>query len=189
MLMRSFMPSVILLLVCVAFFVVLVVRSNIHNNQLRLAHQQELAVQRLQETESELLKIDYQQREILNSNDFLEFDCMFDDLDWYNRYRLQNALHDDIASLYLRDQYVDGIWIYWPENKRAISTAHAAAAAPDWLVSAVEQGLTGFHKHKGRLISVVVRDDLLPSENAAMVVLLNEADIRESLQYIREKGM
>ena len=40
MLMRSFMPSVILLLVCVAFFVVLVVRSNIHNNQLRLAHQQ-----------------------------------------------------------------------------------------------------------------------------------------------------
>lgn len=188
MLLRTFMPSIILLLVCVVVFCVLIVRSNLHNSQLQLNHQQELAAQRLTETEDELLQIIYQQREILNSSDFLEFSCMYSDLDWYNRYRLQNELHKAVNRIYLRDDYVSGIWIYWPDSGRTISSAHANAAPPEWLVAAAQEGFSGTHKFHGRLISVVVREDLRPEENAVLAVVLDERRIYENLQHLRVEG-
>ena len=189
MLLRTFMPSVILLLVCVVFFCVLIARSNMHNSQLQLQHQQELAMQRLDETEDELLQIVYQQRELLNSSDFLEFTCMYDDLDWYNRYRLQNELYEVLTNINMRTVYVEQIWLHWPGSGRTISSSHASTTAPEWLVSVAQTEMSGFHMYGQELISVATRSDLPPSERAVMVVTLNEERIRESLQYVRVEGI
>lgn len=146
MFLRTFTPSALLLVVCVIFFCVLIARSNSHNDQLRLIHQQELAQQRLSETEDAVLRIVYRQQEILNSKDFLKFTYLYDDLDWYNRYRLQNALHEDINSMYLQNTYVQEAWLYWPDNGRTISSAHAATSTPAWLANADWRKVAGFHK-------------------------------------------
>lgn len=188
MLLRTFMPSALMLVVCVIFFSVLIARSNSHNDHLRLIHQQELAQQRLTETEDAVLRIVYRQQEILNSKDFLEFTYMYDDLDWYNRYRLQNALYEDVNALYLQNAYVQEAWLYWPDNGRTISSAHAAAATPEWLHTANWQEIAGFHRLDGMLISASLRDDPSASGKALIAVALDEDKIRASLQYILSDG-
>ena len=188
MLLRTFMPSVLMLVVCVIFFSVLIARANDHNDQLRLAHQQELAQQRLIETEDAVLRIVYRQQEILNSKDFLEFTYMYDDLDWYNRYRLQNALYEDVNALYLQNAYAQEAWLYWPDNGRTISSAHAATTAPQWLADANIQEIAGFHRINDMLISASVRDDPSTSEKSIVAVALDERKIQASLRYILSDG-
>lgn len=178
------MPSVLLLVIYVAFFSVLIARANAHNKQLWLAHQEELAEQRLHETEDEIVRIVYQQQEILNSKDFLEFTCMYEDLDWYSRYRLQNELYEEVNTLYVQNPYVEDAYLYWPKSGRAISSSHATVSMPSWLTDGMNTQPAGFQWIDGKLASIVVRDDLRPYEKAVLVAFLDEKRIVEGLQYI-----
>ena len=88
MLIRAFMPSVLLLLFFLIFFLVVLNFASRHNQELRLGNQQaklELAMQNL---DGFLQRIYLKELEIVNSSTCKQYIYMYDDLTWYDRYSM-----------------------------------------------------------------------------------------------------
>ena len=91
MLIRAFMPSVLLLLFFLIFFLVVLNFASRHNQELRLGNQQaklELAMQNL---DGFLQRIYLKELEIVNSSTCKQYIYMYDDLTWYDRYSMRRS--------------------------------------------------------------------------------------------------
>ena len=99
MLIRAFMPSVLLLLFFLIFFLVVLNFASRHNQELRLGNQQaklELAMQNL---DGFLQRIYLKELEIVNSSTCKHYIYMYDDPTWLDRYRIPKRLYKAANNL------------------------------------------------------------------------------------------
>lgn len=184
-LVRTIGPFLILILAFLAFFCVLLSMMTTHNTNTRLAHQEERLRQSVSEVEERLLQIDYAQREIVNSQSFSQFAYMYDDLDWYSRYALQNSLQEELLAVRNTYDYVQSVWLFIPSIGKVISDTRTNASLPQWLGAYTGRESSALEKRGGMLINAITRSDEDDMELAILAVVLDEREIEEELQHVR----
>ena len=133
MLIRAFMPSVLLLLFFLIFFLVVLNFASRHNQELRLGNQQaklELAMQNL---DGFLQRIYLKELEIVNSSTCKQYIYMYDDLTWYDRYSMQKKLYQAAYELRESHHYITDAYLYIPELDKTISDKRINILTPEWL--------------------------------------------------------
>ena len=190
MLMRRILPSLLLLSALLVFFCILMSMTDRHSSLLRWEHQYERLSQSVMEIESSLTETQYHQREILNSIEYAQFVYMYDDLDWYRRYELQQSLGKSLLALRDSSDYVASAWLYIPAMHKAISDTRINATAPQWL-TAYTPGSKTLQTIDGQLVYFIDHTDSEGNAqfNSVLAVLLDEAKILERLMYVQRSSL
>lgn len=183
MVFRWFAPSVILLLVFMTFFLILLDISNRHNEELRLEHQQERLEQAMQSLEDNLQKIYYTQLEIINSVECNQFIYMYHDLNWFDRYAVQDALYDRIYLLRVNQQMITGVYMYVPSLEKTISDVRVSTATPAWL----KDTIAGLHTQIAQIPELpqrIVMQAFTADGDAVLATLLDERVLYDQFQQV-----
>lgn len=183
---RRILPLFLLIAALLLFFFMMIKLMISHNSQTRLQHQAERLEQSVAEIEHALAEVVYSEYEILSSQDFSEFVLMYDDLDWYRRYELQESLAKELIAIKSESDYVKCAWIYIPATDKAISDHRINPPVPAWLAAYEQVGNT-LKIIGGEAVYFVghaAADD--PSQLIAVAaVTLNELQIRNRLMYVK----
>lgn len=183
MLWRRLFPALVLLFSFLLFFCLLLSMMIRHNAQTRTAYQRERMEHAALRLEDELLRIDYCQREIVNAQTFQQFVYMYDDIDWYTRYKLQNGIHSELRRLQIGNNLVTSAYLYIPSMDLTISDAHAMTSLPDWCRDCLERDVIGLGEVRDAFVNCVVSWET-PEENektAVLFVLLDREAVLESV--------
>lgn len=183
MLIRAFMPSVLLLLFFLIFFLVVLNFASRHNQELRLGNQQaklELAMQNL---DGFLQRIYLKELEIVNSSTCKQYIYMYDDLTWYDRYSMQKKLYQAAYELRESHHYVTDAYLYIPELDKTISDKRINILTPEWLrqfVAGQDVWTSQIRKLPDRLVIGVFSSD----GGIFMGAVLDEADINDVFRQV-----
>lgn len=111
------------------FFRITVVREkqkNRENDQIRL----ETCVS---STELHMKEIEKWGKQLLNGVDLQKFVYMYDDLDRYSRFSLQNEIYESVYDLYYKNEQVDSVVLYIPTMGKVITDLHCQTSVkPGW---------------------------------------------------------
>ena len=88
--------------------------SNLHSTEQRNSQIERLQMA-LKQTENDLQSLAFWQRKILQARELQKVTYMYNDLDWYNRFSLQTALHNELVELKDHNSFVRNVWLYIPE--------------------------------------------------------------------------
>ena len=171
MLLRRLVPTLVLLFSFLLFFCLLLSMMIRHNAQTQTAYQKERMEQAALRLEDELLRIDYSQREVVNAQTFQQFVYMYDDIDWYTRYTLQNGIHRELRRLQIGNNLVTDVYLYIPSLDISISDARATASLPDWCRDCLAEDLIGLGETLDTVVNSVVSWET-PEENEKTAILL-----------------
>ena len=183
MLIRAFMPSVLLLLFFLIFFLVVLNFASRHNQELRLGNQQaklELAMQNL---DGFLQRIYLKELEIVNSSTCKQYIYMYDDLTWYDRYSMQKKLYQAAYELRESHHYITDAYLYIPELDKTISDKRINILTPEWLrqfVAGQDVWTSQIRKLPDRLVIRVFSSD----GGIFMGAVLDEADINDVFRQV-----
>ena len=183
MLIRAFMPSVLLLLFFLIFFLVVLNFASRHNQELRLGNQQaklELAMQNL---DGFLQRIYLKELEIVNSSTCKQYIYMYDDLTWYDRYSMQKKLDQAAYELRESHHYITDAYLYIPELDKTISDKRINILTPEWLrqfVAGQDVWTSQIRKLPDRLVIGVFSSD----GGIFMGAVLDEADINDVFRQV-----
>ena len=183
MLIRAFMPSVLLLLFFLIFFLVVLNFASRHNQELRLGNQQaklELAMQNL---DGFLQRIYLKELEIVNSSTCKQYIYMYDDLTWYDRYSMQKKLYQAAYELRESHHYITDAYLYIPELDKTISDKRINILTPEWLrqfVAGQDVWTSQIRKLPDRLVIGVFSLD----GGIFMGAVLDEADINDVFRQV-----
>ena len=183
MLIRAFMPSVLLLLFFLIFFLVVLNFASRHNQELRLGNQQaklELAMQNL---DGFLQRIYLKELEIVNSSTCKQYIYMYDDLTWYDRYSMQKKLYQAAYELRESHHYITDAYLYIPELDKTISDKRINILTPEWLrqfVAGQDVWTSQIRKLPDRLVIGVFSSD----GGIFMGAVLDEADINDVFRQV-----
>lgn len=183
MLIRTFMPSVLLLLFFLIFFLVVLNFASRHNQELRLGNQQaklELAMQNL---DGFLQRIYLKELEIVNSSTCKQYIYMYDDLTWYDRYSMQKKLYQAAYELRESHHYITDAYLYIPELDKTISDKRINILTPEWLrqfVAGQDVWTSQIRKLPDRLVIGVFSSD----GGIFMGAVLDEADINDVFRQV-----
>ena len=183
MLIRAFMPSVLLLLFFLIFFLVVLNFASRHNQELRLGNQQaklELAMQNL---DGFLQRIYLKELEIVNSSTCKQYIYMYDDLTWYDRYSMQKKLYQAAYELRESHHYITDAYLYIPELDKTISDKRINILTPEWLrqfVAGQDVWTSQIRKLPDRLVIGVFSSD----GGIFMGAVLDEADINDAFRQV-----
>ena len=183
MLIRAFMPSVLLLLFFLIFFLVVLNFASRHNQELRLGNQQaklELAMQNL---DGFLQRIYLKELEIVNSSTCKQYIYMYDDLTWYDRYSTQKKLYQAAYELRESHHYITDAYLYIPELDKTISDKRINILTPEWLrqfVAGQDVWTSQIRKLPDRLVIGVFSSD----GGIFMGAVLDEADINDVFRQV-----
>ena len=183
MLIRAFMPSVLLLLFFLIFFLVVLNFASRHNQELRLGNQQaklELAMQNL---DGFLQRIYLKELEIVNSSTCKQYIYMYDDLTWYDRYSMQKKLYQAAYELRESHHYITDAYLYIPELDKTISDKRINILMPEWLrqfVAGQDVWTSQIRKLPDRLVIGVFSSD----GGIFMGAVLDEADINDVFRQV-----
>ena len=183
MLIRAFMPSVLLLLFFLIFFLVVLNFASRHNQELRLGNQQaklELAMQNL---DGFLQRIYLKELEIVNSSTCKQYIYMYDDLTWYDRYSMQKKLYQAAYELRESHHYITDAYLYIPELDKTISDKRINILTPEWLrqfVAGQNVWTSQIRKLPDRLVIGVFSSD----GGIFMGAVLDEADINDVFRQV-----
>lgn len=183
MLIRAFMPSVLLLLFFLIFFLVVLNFASRHNQELRLGNQQaklELAMQNL---DGFLQRIYLKELEIVNSSTCKQYIYMYDDLTWYDRYSMQKKLYQAAYELRESHHYITDAYLYIPELDKTISDKRINILTPEWLrqfVAGQDVWTSQIRKLPDRLVIGVFSSD----GGIFMGAVLDEADINDIFRQV-----
>lgn len=183
MLIRAFMPSVLLLLFFLIFFLVVLNFASRHNQELRLGNQQaklELAMQNL---DGFLQQIYLKELEIVNSSTCKQYIYMYDDLTWYDRYSMQKKLYQAAYELRESHHYITDAYLYIPELDKTISDKRINILTPEWLrqfVAGQDVWTSQIRKLPDRLVIGVFSSD----GGIFMGAVLDEADINDIFRQV-----
>lgn len=183
MLIRAFMPSVLLLLFFLIFFLVVLNFASRHNQELRLGNQQaklELAMQNL---DGFLQQIYLKELEIVNSSTCKQYIYMYDDLTWYDRYSMQKKLYQAAYELRESHHYITDAYLYIPELDKTISDKRINILTPEWLrqfVAGQNVWTSQIRKLPDRLVIGVFSSD----GGIFMGAVLDEADINDVFRQV-----
>ena len=170
MLWRRLVPTLVLLFSFLLFFCLLLSMMIRHNAQTQTAYQRERMQQAALRLEDELLRIDYSQREVVNAQTFLQFVYMYDDIDWYTRYTLQNGIHSELRRLQIGNDLVTDVYLYIPSLDITISDARATATLPLWCRDCLARDLIGLGEIQGTVVNSVVSWET-PEQNEKTAIL------------------
>ena len=183
MLIRAFMPSVLLLLFFLIFFLVVLNFASRHNQELRLGNRQaklELAMQNL---DGFLQRIYLKELEIVNSSTCKQYIYMYDDLTWYDRYSMQKKLYQAAYELRESHHYITDAYLYIPELDKTISDKRINILTPEWLrqfVAGQDVWTSQIRKLPDRLVIGVFSSD----GGIFMGAVLDEADINDVFRQV-----
>ena len=183
MLIRAFMPSVLLLLFFLIFFLVVLNFASRHNQELRLGNQQaklELAMQNL---DGFLQRIYLKELEIVNSSTCKQYIYMYDDLTWYDRYSMQKKLYQAAYELRESHHYITDAYLYIPELDKTISDKRINILTPEWLrqfAAGQDVWTSQIRKLPDRLVIGVFSSD----GGIFMGAVLDEADINDVFRQV-----
>lgn len=183
MLIRAFMPSVLLLLFFLIFFLVVLNFASRHNQELRLGNQQaklELAMQNL---DGFLQRIYLKELEIVNSSTCKQYIYMYDDLTWYDRYSMQKKLYQAAYELRESHHYITDAYLYIPELDKTISDKRINILTPEWLrqfVAGQDVWTSQIRKLPDRLVIGVFSSD----GGIFMGAVLDEAEINDVFRQV-----
>lgn len=183
MLIRAFMPSVLLLLFFLIFFLVVLNFASRHNQELRLGNQQaklELAMQNL---DGFLQRIYLKELEIVNSSTCKQYIYMYDDLTWYDRYSMQKKLYQAAYELRESHHYIMDVYLHIPELDKTISDKRINILTPEWLrqfVAGQDVWTSQIRKLPDRLVIGVFSSD----GGIFMGAVLDEADINDVFRQV-----
>ena len=183
MLIRAFMPSVLLLLFFLIFFLVVLNFASRHNQELRLGNQQaklELAMQNL---DGFLQRIYLKELEIVNSSTCKQYIYMYDDLTWYDRYSMQKKLYQAAYELRESHHYITDAYLHIPELDKTISDKRINILTPEWLrqfVAGQDVWTSQIRKLPDRLVIGVFSSD----GGIFMGAVLDEADINDVFRQV-----
>lgn len=183
MLIRAFMPSVLLLLFFLIFFLVVLNFASRHNQELRLGNQQaklELAMQNL---DGFLQRIYLKELEIVNSSTCKQYIYMYEDLTWYDRYSMQKKLYQAAYELRESHHYITDAYLYIPELDKTISDKRINILTPEWLrqfVAGQDVWTSQIRKLPDRLVIGVFSSD----GGIFMGAVLDEADINDVFRQV-----
>lgn len=183
MLIRAFMPSVLLLLFFLIFFLVVLNFASRYNQELRLGNQQaklELAMQNL---DGFLQRIYLKELEIVNSSTCKQYIYMYDDLTWYDRYSMQKKLYQAAYELRESHHYITDAYLYIPELDKTISDKRINILTPEWLrqfVAGQDVWTSQIRKLPDRLVIGVFSSD----GGIFMGAVLDEADINDVFRQV-----
>ena len=186
---RRILPAFLLISALLVFFFLMMQLTIDHNSQISLQHQSERLEQSVEEIEHALTEIVHNGHEILSSKEFSEFVYMYEDLDWYRRYELQETLADELAAIRSESDYVKSAWMYIPGMNKAISYQRINPPVPAWL-EAYRQGAEPLQIINGEVVYFVERTDPnAPSELIAVTAItLDEAQIFNRLMYVQRSN-
>ena len=135
MFQKSFMPLFAMLVVIsmafLIFFRITVVREkqkNRENDQIRL----ETCVS---STELHMKEIEKWGKQLLNGVDLQKFVYMYDDLDRYSRFSLQNEIYESVYDLYYKNEQVDSVVLYIPTMGKVITDLHCQTSVKPWMIT------------------------------------------------------
>lgn len=138
MFQKSFMPLFAMLVVIsiafLIFFRITVVREKQkkrENDQIRL----ETCVS---STELHMKEIEKWGKQLLNGVDLQKFVYMYDDLDRYSRFSLQNEIYESVYDLYYKNEQVDSVVLYIPTMGKAITDLHCQTSVKPWMEEMAE---------------------------------------------------
>lgn len=138
MFQKSFMPLFAMLVVIsmafLIFFRITVVREkqkNRENDQIRL----ETCVS---STELHMKEIEKWGKQLLNGVDLQKFVYMYDDLDRYSRFSLQNEIYESVYDLYYKNEQVDSVVLYIPTMGKVITDLHCQTSVKPWMEEMAE---------------------------------------------------
>lgn len=185
MVLRRMLPSVLMLMLLVVCFFLILGMTLWHNIRTEHQHQLERIELVVSEIERTLTDIVYDQQAILSSQEFSKFVYLYDDLDWYRRYDLQQRLHRRLLQFRESADYVSSALLYIPALDKTISDARASAALPGWLKpSELADGLVVLDD-KVTLTAIRTELDAPQSIAAVFIAVLDEASIVDELSPIR----
>ena len=183
---RRILPPFMLIAALLVFFYLMMQLTIDHNSQISLQHQSERLEQSVAEIEHALTEIVHNGHEILSSKEFSEFVYMYEDLDWYRRYELQEMLADELAAIRSESDYVKSAWMYIPGMNKAISYQRINPPVPAWL-EAYHQGAEPLQIIDGEVVYFVERTD--PNAPSVLIavtaVILDEPQILNRLRYVQ----
>lgn len=70
-------------------------------------------------TELHMKEIEKWGKQLLNGVDLQKFVYMYDDLDRYSRFSLQNEIYESVYDLYYKNEQVDSVVLYIPTNGKS----------------------------------------------------------------------
>lgn len=183
---RRILPPFMLIAALLVFFYLMMQLTIDHNSQISLQHQSERLEQSVAEIEHALTEIVHNGHEILSSKEFSEFVYMYEDLDWYRRYELQEMLADELAAIRSESDYVKSAWMYIPGMNKAISYQRINPPVPAWL-EAYHQGAEPLQIIDGEVVYFVEHTD--PNAPSVLIavtaVILDEPQILNRLRYVQ----
>lgn len=183
MLIRAFMPSVLLLLFFLIFFLVVLNFASRHNQELRLGNQQAKLVLAMQNLDGFLQRIYLKELEIVNSSTCKQYIYMYDDLTWYDRYSMQKKLYQAAYELRESHHYITDAYLYIPELDKTISDKRINILTPEWLrqfVAGQDVWTSQIRKLPDRLVIGVFSSD----GGIFMGAVLDEADINDVFRQV-----
>ena len=128
--------------------------SNLHSTEQRNSQIERLQMA-LKQTENDLQSLAFWQRKILQARELQKVTYMYNDLDWYNRFSLQTALHNELVELKDHNSFVRNVWLYIPEIDKTISSARTYAFQESWFHSLPEHGQGLFRNADGQIVFLV----------------------------------
>lgn len=172
MFLRTVAPSMLIIIIATlgfAFFSNLFLRREMQSRIGRMETS-------LSTLEGFLDGVNLDQHRLLSSTRLKTLVNMYDDIDWYNRYYLQEQLQRDVVSIYDRyDFFIDGVYLIIPKTGRVVSNVHIVSELPGWLHEAELPDAQLVRIDGGRIAYAVRLYDLDDnSETACCIVQLNE---------------
>ena len=187
---RTIIPLVVLLLVFLLFCSIMISLLTANNAQLQLEHQQERLEDRLAEIEKQLIQIDYRQRVLLNARQLVRFVYLYNSMDWYTRYEIQNDLKNELLTMADSDPLVKEAWLYLPSLNKYISNRNALSTAPTWFSSVSGEQSASLFEKNGVMYNLARGAETNDQAQPISIVILDSDRIHSELRYalINEKS-
>ena len=79
---------------------------------------------------------------------------MYDDLDRYSRFSLQNEIYESVYDLYYKNEQVDSVVLYIPTMGKVITDLHCQTSVKPWMEEMAEGQVCSFYiKHMGIMLA------------------------------------
>ena len=89
-------------------------------------------------TELHMKEIEKWGKQLLNGVDLQKFVYMYDDLDRYSRFSLQNEIYESVYDLYYKNEQVDSVVLYIPTMGKVITDLHCQTSVKPWMEEMAE---------------------------------------------------
>lgn len=186
MILNRMIQMAVIVLVSLIFLFLFISMASRNTERMQLEHHRDQITQYIQEIERELLAMDYRQRELLNSVNFQQFCFMYEDIDWFTRFNLQDGLYKQLIALRDDCQYVKNAWLHIPGLDKTISDQRVSAPLPDWLLSCTQDGQMQRLKDGSTAYTTTRMEAFTPEKATAyLTVVLDDARILKQLSWLR----